>query len=39
MILTAVFLICKAFAGVAWSWWWLIVTVIVDFNLAANIRS
>ena len=31
MILTAAFLICKAL-GVTWSWWWLIATVILDYN-------
>lgn len=29
MILTASFLICKAL-GASWSWWWLILTVILD---------
>lgn len=36
MILTAAFLICKAL-GVTWSWWWLMVTVIVDYSFRDNL--
>lgn len=31
MTLTAAFIISKAI-GATWSWWWLIATVILDYN-------
>lgn len=31
MTLTAAFIISKAL-GATWSWWWLIATVILDYN-------
>lgn len=31
MILTAAFIICKAL-GMTWSWWWLLLTVLIDGN-------
>ena len=36
MILTASFLICKAL-GVTWSWWWLVLTAVVDGAFTQNI--
>lgn len=35
MILTAAFIISKAL-GVSWSWWWLIVTTLVDYDHASD---
>lgn len=34
MILTSIFIICKAL-GASWSWWWLVATVICD-NATVN---
>lgn len=37
-MITATFLICKAFAGATWSMWWLIGTFIGDILLCDTIK-
>lgn len=29
-MITLTFIICKAFASVTWSWWWLVGTIFLD---------
>lgn len=38
MILTGAFLICKAL-GVTWSWWWLLLTTAIDFDLNSKTEN